>query len=258
MPTCRRKQRPRALAPAIGTTSERYRQQASTECANCKRANVDRILIEGLEVECIVGVRPSERRRKQLVRLDLTMFMDLSIAGTTGRIADTVDYARIADEVGGLLRFREYQLIEVATQELAAMLFGVHPALQAAQIRLEKPEALRGRARSASVEIRRDRSQFPVTVLPHDCGEHQVLLRTHEARLELFRISPDTTVRIGPSSPGRRIEWKVMGQLSRDGRLLDREPSEPLPGQIDSYFNAGRDVATLFRCESLPVPSPSD
>lgn len=214
---------------------------------------MDRIRIEGLELECIVGVRPSERRRKQLVRLDLVLFIDLSEAGKTGRISDTLDYDRIANEVGGLLRFREYQLIEVATQELAAMLFGVHPALEAAHIRLEKPEALRGRARSASVEIHRERSHFPVQVSPHACGEHELLLLNHEARLELFRFRPEVSVELSPSAPGRSIEWKVMGQLSRDGQVLEREPSAPLPGRASRYSNAGRDVATLFRCECLPA-----
>ena len=214
---------------------------------------MDRIFIEGLEVDCIVGVRPSERRRKQLVRLDLTLFIDLAPAGKTGRITDTLDDARIADEVGGLLRFREYQLIEVATEELAAMLFGVHAPLQALQIRLEKPEALRGRARSASVQIHRERSQFPVAVSEHDCGEHQLLLMTHEARLELFRIQPRVTSQLGTACRGRRIEWKVLGQLSRDGRQLDREPQEQAAGQPCSYSNPGADVAALFRCECLPA-----
>jgi FolB domain-containing protein len=214
---------------------------------------VDHIFIEGLEVDCIVGVRPLERRRKQLVRLDLSLFIDLSVAGKTGRISDTLDYARIADEVGGLLRFREYQLIEVATEELAAMLFGVHAQLQALQIRLEKPEALRGRARSASVQIHRERSQFPVAVSDHDWGEHQLLLMTHEARLELFRMKPQVTSRLGAACRGRRIEWKVLGQLSRDGRQLDREPEERAPGQPCSYSNLGADVAALFRCECVPI-----
>lgn len=217
------------------------------------RSLVDRILIKGLEVDCIVGVRPLERRRRQLVRLDLTLFTDVSLAGRTGRIADTVDYARVADEVRGLLRFREYLLIEVATEELAAMLFGVHPTLEAAQIRLEKPEALRGRARSASVEIRRERSQLPVTVSAHPSGEHELLLSTHEARLELFRIRPEATLEITPNTPSRCLEWKVLGQLCRDGHPLEREPLERVAPALSSYVNVGADVATLFRCECLAV-----
>src|SRR5262245_34676097 len=112
------------------------------------RKPMDEIRIEALELSCIVGVRRRERRKKQLVRLDLTLGLDVSKAGQTGRIALTCDYSRVADEVTELLRFRAYRLIEVATEELAAMLFGVHPMLQQVDIRLEKPGALANRARS--------------------------------------------------------------------------------------------------------------
>lgn len=212
---------------------------------------MDRILIEALEIECIVGVRPLERRRKQVVRLDLALSLDLSGAGKTGRITDTVDYARIADEVSGLLRFREYQLIEVATEELAAMLFGVHPMLQALQVRLEKPEALRGRARSASVEIQRSRAQFPVEVSAHRCGEHELLLSTHEARLEIFRLAPETSWDSVAGSSGRYLEWSVAGELTRDGDPLDRDPRERVTNVGSNYCNRGLSPAALFRCECL-------
>ena len=219
---------------------------------------MDRILIEALEIECIVGVRPLERRRKQVVRLDLALSLDLSGAGKTGRITDTVDYARIADEVGGLLRFREYQLIEVATEELAAMLFGVHPMLQALRIRLEKPEALRGRARSASVEVQRSRAQFPVEVSLHRCGEHELLLSTHEARLEIFRLAPQASWESTAGS-GRYLEWSVAGELTRDGSPLDRDPRERVSNVGASYCNRGLSPAALFRCECLTpsVPAPN-
>lgn len=212
---------------------------------------VDRILIEALEVECIVGVRPLERRRKQVVRLDLALSLDLSGAGKTGRITDTVDYARIADEVSGLLRFREYQLIEVATEELAAMLFGVHPRLQALQIRLEKPEALRGRARSASVEVQRARAQFPVRVSRSQCGEHEVWLSTHEARLEIFRVAPQATWEVSGCAGGRHLEWSVSGELTRDGDPLERDPRERVASSGSRYSNRGVSAAALFRCECL-------
>ena len=217
---------------------------------------VDRILIEALEVECIVGVRPLERRRKQVVRLDLALSLDLSGAGKTGRITDTVDYARIADEVSGLLRFREYQLIEVATEELAAMLFGVHPMLQALQIRLEKPEALRGRARSASVEVQRSRAQFPVQVSRSHAGEHEVLLSTHEARLEIFWLDPAATWEVSGSASGRHLEWSVAGDLTRDGSPLDRDPRERVTTLGSRYANRGVAAAALFRCECLISANP--
>ncbi|MBM4363174.1 MAG: dihydroneopterin aldolase, partial [Deltaproteobacteria bacterium] len=75
---------------------------------------MDLIRIRGLEFDCIVGLRPHEREREQRVHLDLALGLDLSPAGRQGRIALTCDYDEIATEVMAMLRFRRYQLIEMA------------------------------------------------------------------------------------------------------------------------------------------------
>src|SRR5678816_1049027 len=146
---------------------------------------MDLIRIRGLEIDCIVGVRPLEREREQRVHIDLALGMDLSPAGRTGRIALTCDYDEIAEEVIALLRFRRYHLIEMATEEITAMLLGVHPALEMVDIRLDKPAALDGRARAASVEVTRTRTDFPRTTRPAPFGEVHTLLETREAGLYL-------------------------------------------------------------------------
>src|SRR5690242_4009599 len=151
---------------------------------------MDLIRIRGLEIDCIVGVRPLEREREQRVHIDLALGMDLSPAGRTGRIALTCDYDEIAEEVIALLRFRRYHLIEMATEEITAMLLGVHPALEMVDIRLDKPAALDGRARAASVEVKRTGADFRRTTRPTAFGAVDVLLETREAGLYLFSIQP--------------------------------------------------------------------
>ena len=41
------------------------------------------------------------------------------------------------------------------------MLLSLHPSIVAVQLRLEKPEALVGRARSAGVSVRRSNEDYP-------------------------------------------------------------------------------------------------
>src|SRR5690606_15379339 len=62
----------------------------------------DCLRVEGLELECIVGIRPAERKRPQRVRLDVTLGLDLTRAGRSGRIAHTVDYSLVLEEVTNL------------------------------------------------------------------------------------------------------------------------------------------------------------
>lgn len=214
---------------------------------------MDTIRIEGLELRCIVGVRSYERRREQPLRVDVRLGLDLSSAGRSGYIQDTADYSQVADEVTALLRFREYRLLEVAAEEAAAMLLASHPAVQEVGIRLDKPQALAGRARGASVEISRTRGAYNQVPEPHPFGVRHEFLCGPEASLELLRIDPGKSTRGEiPSSedaPGeRRLEWVVSGQL--DGLPPDRGIVVSPPGALAEYRNRQEVPALLFRCRT--------
>src|SRR5262245_48846771 len=140
----------------------------------------DIVRIHRLELDCIVGIRPPEREHQQRVRLDVALHLDVSQAGRTGRISLTADYDVVAHEVAALLSFRHYHLIEMAAEEVAAMLLGIHAGVQRIDVRIEKPGALAGRARAASVEVKRRSSDFPRSVQRLPCGEREVLLETRE------------------------------------------------------------------------------
>lgn len=216
---------------------------------------MDTIRIHGLEIDCIVGLRPHEREREQRVHIDLALGMDLSAAGRTGRIALTCDYDQIAEEVIALLRFRRYHLIEMATEELAAMLIGVHPALERVEVKLDKPAALDGRARAASVEIVRERDVFPRTVRETAFGRCDVLLETREAGLYRLVVSPGAELPAGFARSRRQLEWLVEGALTSGNTALEAhvprtadERDEPT-----SYFCPGPGSAVLFRCTRPPA-----
>ena len=210
---------------------------------------MDLILIEGLELSCIVGVRPFERRRPQPIRLDLTLGLDLSAAGRTGRIAHTCDYDRVAEEVRAILRFREYQLIEMATEELAAMLFAVHRALVQVEIRLDKPAALHGHAHSAGVRVRRQREQFDAAPEPRPFGTVVPLMESSEAGLYLVNIAPGKRLSPPAGHSLRVLQWVVSGELY-DGEQ-PWGPSDPIgpPGLgLRAHDNVGAQDASLFCC----------
>jgi dihydroneopterin aldolase len=209
---------------------------------------MDSIRISDLELSCIVGIRPSERRRRQRVRLSIELDLDLSRSGTSGRIAQTVDYSVVVDEAAKLLEFREYRLIEMATEELSAMLLGIYPTVENVRITLEKPEALRGRARAA-VSIERKRGEARVEALAF--GEEHVLLENAEARLSVLKVKPGSRIE-RLSGPERRLGWLFAGALGgappvapHDPRELERVLGAPNPGPGD---------ASLFLCCCAPEP----
>ena len=212
----------------------------------------DVVRIHRLELDCIVGIRPQEREHRQRVRLDIALHADLARAGRTGRIGFTADYDQVAHEVAALLGFRHYHLIEMAAEEVAAMLLGIHAGVQRVDVRIEKPGALEGRARAASIEVRRTRDDFPVSALGKEHGRSDVLLETREAQLELLRIEPGQIVQAAPGFAAHALCWVVQGEVETErGRLLPDlpsgvliSPSEP-PARI---HNPGPETAALFRC----------
>lgn len=222
---------------------------------------MDIIRIHRLELDCIVGIRPPERVHQQRVRLDLGLHADVSQAGRTGRISMTADYDQVAHEIAALLSFRRYHLIEMAAEEVAAMLLGIHAGVQRVDVRIEKPGALAGRARAASVEVKRRRSDFPRSIERSPEGEQQVLLDTRESRLELLRIDPGQRASaVDPRQPAGAPEhgpadalyWLLSGSASSEqGALLQGLPEGAIQASADSPSHLhcpGPEAALLFRC----------
>lgn len=198
-----------------------------------------------MELDCIVGIRPAERRRPQRVRLDVGLWLELSRAGRSGRFAHTVDYSLVIEEVSRLLHFREYRLVEMATEEIAGMLIAAHPLLDRVSIRLEKPEALGARARTAAISVTRDRSAFSPRTREAANVRTEVVLETQEASIESVTLAPGASVDCAADGSPRAIAWPCSGSLSIDGsRKL--EIGAPLP--LGVKLSAGPEGAVLFRC----------
>jgi FolB domain-containing protein len=204
---------------------------------------MDTVRISGLELACIVGVRPFERRRRQRVRLSIELELDLSRAGISERIAHTVDYSVVAEEVTELLCFREYRLVETATEELAAMLLGVHRRAERVRVTLEKPEALRGRAAHGSVTIERTRRQPERAVRAF--GEEELLLETADAVLSVCHVAPGRSLAEIAGRPGRRLGWLLGGQLGHPP--LPLHESRALERALETA-NASGESASVFVC----------
>ena len=116
---------------------------------------MDRILISDLLVRCIIGVNEEERHEKQDVLINLAISMDLGKAGKSDRFEDTLDYRAVKKRIVAMAENSRYYLVE-ALAEAVARICLEHPQVAEAQVRVEKPSALRF-ARSAGVEITRRR-----------------------------------------------------------------------------------------------------
>lgn len=118
---------------------------------------LDAIHIRDLLLRCIVGVFPEERRAKQDVVINITLYADLSAACRSDRLDDTVDYKALKKDVIAMVESSECQLIERLAERIADICLR-QSRVQRVRVLLEKPGALRF-ARTVGVEIVRERSE---------------------------------------------------------------------------------------------------
>jgi len=72
----------------------------------------DRILLKGLRLAAVVGVLPEERERAQPLECDISLLVDLSAAGVSDQLTDTVDYGAITDVVVKTIKTSQPELLE--------------------------------------------------------------------------------------------------------------------------------------------------
>lgn len=77
---------------------------------------MDKVFIEALEIECVIGVFDWERRIRQPIVLDLEMGFDSRRPAASDAIEDTVDYAGIIDRVRAVSSGREFRLVETLAE----------------------------------------------------------------------------------------------------------------------------------------------
>ncbi len=114
------------------------------------------VRIEGLQVDCVIGIFPKERQHAQRLRIDAALTVQLPEPLNDGPSTDqVVDYAKLADVLTQKLVQGRFYLLEVAAQELLATCLE-EPRVVQGQVKLTKPAALE-HATLASVECRADR-----------------------------------------------------------------------------------------------------
>jgi dihydroneopterin aldolase len=115
--------------------------------------HVDRVLIEGLRVDAVIGVYGWEREVRQTLVIDLVMGWDNRTPGGSDDIEQALNYAQVAEEVTAWVGGSAFQLLEALAEGLAAWLlerFGMHGL----RLTIRKPGAVPN-ALAVGVEIER-------------------------------------------------------------------------------------------------------
>ncbi|HLF37423.1 MAG TPA: dihydroneopterin aldolase [Anaerolineales bacterium] len=114
----------------------------------------DLIVIKDLLLRGMIGVNDWEREVEQDILVNITLTADLSRAGQTDDLADTVNYRTVAKKIIAHVEGTQRFTLEALAADIAAICLA-EPGVRRARVRVEKPGALRF-ARSVGVEIERE------------------------------------------------------------------------------------------------------
>jgi FolB domain-containing protein len=114
---------------------------------------MDKILIQNLRVQGILGVNDWERTTLREIVVNVTMFTDTYRAAQSDDIADCVNYSSVAKEILALVESAQRFTIEALGEDIARVCLS-KSGIQKVMVRVEKPGAVKG-AESVGVEIER-------------------------------------------------------------------------------------------------------
>jgi FolB domain-containing protein len=119
---------------------------------------MDKIIITDLRVCCIIGINKIERRRKQEIIINLSLYTDLVKAGRSDLFKDAVDYRAMKKKILAMVKKSHYYLVEALAAAIAQLCLE-NPKVKEVKVRVDKPSALRF-AKSVGVEITRRRKDY--------------------------------------------------------------------------------------------------
>ena len=116
--------------------------------------NMDKVFIEGLEIEALIGIYDWERKIRQVLSFDIEMGFDNRLPAASDNIADTLNYKAVSKRLVEFVGQSDFGLVETLAERCAQLLldeFGVRHV----RLKLSKPGAVRG-AKAVGVIIERE------------------------------------------------------------------------------------------------------
>lgn len=224
---------------------------------------LDRLSLRGMRFDCIVGLFNHERNTPQPVELDVTLHFDARTAAREGRLASTIDYARVLGELRFVLVAARFKLLESAAEAVAAWLLMPpsadvpRPPVDAVEVKLSKLVALSGAA-VPTLEIRRDLSDYRFVTETKSFGHVDVVFETKECGVYRERIHPRTVL---PTHVHHHLDESEL--VLGDGLLLQGEPvsagtAHTWPRGFPHRYENITDIEQSFLCIDRPAFLPTD
>lgn len=120
---------------------------------------MDKIYLNELAFYGYHGVFQEEKKLGQRFLVDVTLQLDLTKAGHSDNIDESIDYGDVYKRVKDIVEGKPYKLVETVAEKIASELLHSYERLGACTIKVIKPDPpIPGHYKSVAVEITRSRS----------------------------------------------------------------------------------------------------
>ena len=104
---------------------------------------MDKVFIQGLKIDTVIGIYDWEREIRQDVTLDLEMAADIKVASITDHIEQTLDYKSVAKRLIQFVKDSEFQLVETLAEKITEIVLNEFE-VEWVKLTLNKGEAVSG------------------------------------------------------------------------------------------------------------------
>ena len=119
---------------------------------------VDKIFVNKMEFYGYHGVFPEENRLGQRFVVDLIIETDLSAAGKSDQLDDSINYGELYGVCKEVVEGEQYNLVEAIAEQIAARVLTQFSNVQTCTVKVFKPDPpIPGHYKSVAVEIKRGR-----------------------------------------------------------------------------------------------------
>lgn len=118
----------------------------------------DKIYLNQLAFYGYHGLFPEEKKLGQRFLVDVILFLDLSVAGNSGAMHDSVHYGEVFETIEQIVEGESIDLIEELTERIAKLILDKFSLVEALTVKVTKPDPpINGHYASVAVEIYRER-----------------------------------------------------------------------------------------------------
>jgi dihydroneopterin aldolase len=114
---------------------------------------MDIVFIQGLKIDCVIGIYDWEREIRQDITLDIEMGFDIAPAAKTDHIEQTLDYKAVSKRLIDFVQHSSFQLVETLAEKISQIILHEFP-VQSVRLTLNKGKAVTG-AQGVGVIINR-------------------------------------------------------------------------------------------------------